>query len=68
MLLYGASRFVVEFYRGDPRGSVFGLLSTSQFIALIIVPVAIFMLYWLGRPMQSAGATPRPLERAPQAS
>ena len=33
-----------------------------------IVPVAIFMLYWLGRPMQSAGATPRPLERAPQAS
>ena len=68
MLLYGASRFVVEFYRGDPRGVVFGVLSTSQFIALLIVPVAIFMLYWLGRPAQSAGATPRPLARASQAS
>jgi hypothetical protein len=47
---------------------VFGVLSTSQFIALIIVPVAVFMLYWLGRPVQSAGATPRPLTRASQAS
>ncbi len=68
MLLYGASRFVVEFYRGDPRGVVFGVLSTSQFIALLIVPVAIFMLYWLGRPAQSAGATPQPLARASRAS
>ena len=36
---------------------MFGIFSTSQFIALIIVPVAVFMLYWLGRPVQSAGAT-----------
>ncbi|MBR4578768.1 MAG: prolipoprotein diacylglyceryl transferase [Oscillospiraceae bacterium] len=36
MLLYGAGRFLVEFLRDDPRGSV-GLLSTSQFISLFIV-------------------------------
>lgn len=35
---YGALRFVIEIFRGDPRGSVFGgVLSTSQFIALIAV-------------------------------
>ena len=39
MLLYGVTRFVIEFYRGDAvRGSVFGgTLSTSQFIALLMV-------------------------------
>jgi phosphatidylglycerol:prolipoprotein diacylglycerol transferase len=31
MLLYAASRFVIEFYRGDPRGFMFdGALATSQ--------------------------------------
>ena len=32
MLLYGVSRFIIEFYRGDPRGMV-GMFSTSQFIS-----------------------------------
>jgi phosphatidylglycerol:prolipoprotein diacylglycerol transferase len=49
MLLYGISRFIIEFYRGDDRGVVFDVLSTSQFIAVIIVPVSLFMLYWLSR-------------------
>jgi phosphatidylglycerol:prolipoprotein diacylglycerol transferase len=43
ILLYGVSRFVIEFYRGDDRGMVMGL-STSQFVAVIMVPVAIAML------------------------
>ena len=34
MLLYAVSRFVIEFYRGDPRGMMFGDVSTSQFISL----------------------------------
>jgi phosphatidylglycerol:prolipoprotein diacylglycerol transferase len=40
--LYGVARFVLEFFRGDAdRGFVFGgPLSTSQFIAAILVPVA----------------------------
>jgi len=48
MLLYGISRFVIEFYRGDPRGSVFDVLSTSQFVSVILVPLAIVMLFVLG--------------------
>jgi phosphatidylglycerol---prolipoprotein diacylglyceryl transferase len=34
-LLYAVARFVIEFWRDDPRGSLLGL-STSQFIALLI--------------------------------
>jgi phosphatidylglycerol:prolipoprotein diacylglycerol transferase len=48
MLLYGISRFVIEFYRGDPRGMV-GDLSTSQFVSLLIVPLSIVMLFVLSR-------------------
>ena len=48
MLLYGISRFVIEMYRGDPRGMV-GTLSTSQFVSILIVPLAVIMLLWLAR-------------------
>jgi phosphatidylglycerol:prolipoprotein diacylglycerol transferase len=48
ILLYGVARFVIEFYRGDPRGSI-GILSTSQFVSLIAVPIAVVMLAWLSR-------------------
>ncbi len=48
MLLYAVTRFIIEFYRGDERGSV-GIFSTSQFISLILVPLAIGMLLYLGR-------------------
>jgi phosphatidylglycerol:prolipoprotein diacylglycerol transferase len=44
MLLYAVSRFIIEFYRGDERGMIFGSLSTSQFVSILIVPVAIMML------------------------
>ena len=43
MLLYAISRFVVEIYRGDPRGAIWGL-STSQFFSVLIAPLAIIML------------------------
>jgi phosphatidylglycerol---prolipoprotein diacylglyceryl transferase len=49
MLLYGVSRFVIEFYRGDPRGTVFEALSTSQFVSVILVPLSILMLFLLSR-------------------
>jgi phosphatidylglycerol:prolipoprotein diacylglycerol transferase len=40
-LLYSAIRFVIEFWRDDPRGDLFGLttmtgLSTSQLISLVV--------------------------------
>jgi phosphatidylglycerol:prolipoprotein diacylglycerol transferase len=48
MFLYGVSRFIIEFYRGDPRGIV-GPFSTSQFLSLLIVPISLIMLYLLSR-------------------
>jgi phosphatidylglycerol:prolipoprotein diacylglycerol transferase len=49
LLLYGISRFIIEFYRGDPRGMVFDVLSTSQAVSVVLVPLSIVMLYLLGR-------------------
>jgi phosphatidylglycerol:prolipoprotein diacylglycerol transferase len=48
-LLYSIIRFVIEFWRDDPRGDLFGLttltrLSTSQLISLI---VGLGSLVWL---------------------
>jgi phosphatidylglycerol:prolipoprotein diacylglycerol transferase len=48
MLLYAISRFVIEFYRGDERGTV-GMFSTSQFISLVLAPLAVGMLVYLSR-------------------
>lgn len=49
LLLYGISRFIIEFYRGDNRGTVFQVLSTSQFVSVILVPLSIVMLLMLAR-------------------
>lgn len=53
MILYPIVRFIIEFFRDDPRGDLFGLttlsgLSTSQIISLIVAFGAIvFMIYRL---------------------
>src|SRR5438067_3212775 len=51
MLLYAISRFIIEFYRGDDRGTV-GMFSTSQFISILLAPLAIVMLVYLSRRSQ----------------
>jgi len=51
MLLYAISRFIIEFYRGDDRGTV-GMFSTSQFISILLAPLAIVMLIWLSRAVE----------------
>jgi phosphatidylglycerol:prolipoprotein diacylglycerol transferase len=43
MALYGISRFIIEFYRGDDRGMLLGV-STSQAVSLVLVPLALVML------------------------
>jgi phosphatidylglycerol:prolipoprotein diacylglycerol transferase len=48
MLLYGVSRFIIEFFRGDDRG-MYGPLSTSQWVSLVVVPLAVFMWIRLSR-------------------
>lgn len=55
MLLYAVSRYVIEIFRGDPRGIV-GIFSTSQFISVILAPLAVVMLVYLSR-------RPAPTER-----
>ena len=54
-LLYAVARFILEFFRGDAdRGFVFGgLLSTSQFIAVLLAPVAIGL--WVARRQRTPG-------------
>ncbi len=47
LLLYAISRFIIEFYRGDDRGMVFNVLSTSQVVAIAIIPISLFMLWRL---------------------
>jgi phosphatidylglycerol:prolipoprotein diacylglycerol transferase len=49
MFLYAVSRYIIEMYRGDPRGTVFGVLSTSQFISVVLAPLSLMMLFWLSR-------------------
>jgi phosphatidylglycerol---prolipoprotein diacylglyceryl transferase len=48
MFLYAVSRYVIEMYRGDPRGTVLGF-STSQFISLVLGPLSLAMLFYLSR-------------------
>ncbi len=40
--LYGIFRFVIEFFRGDPRGKIF-FLSTGQFISLILIGLGLVL-------------------------
>lgn len=51
-ILYGTFRFVIEFFRGDPRGFV-GYFSTSQVIALVLITAGI--LSWRRLARFSAG-------------
>jgi prolipoprotein diacylglyceryltransferase len=52
MLLYAISRFIIEIYRGDSRGIINFIgnpLSTSQFVSVLLVPLSLVMLVYLGR-------------------
>jgi phosphatidylglycerol---prolipoprotein diacylglyceryl transferase len=42
-LLYAVARFIIEFWRDDPRGEIFGL-STSQLIAIILAVGAMIVM------------------------
>lgn len=59
MFLYAVSRYVIEIYRGDPRGMLLGM-STSQFISIVLAPLSIVMLAWLSR------KGPEPVAEAPK--
>ena len=46
MLLYAISRFIIEIYRGDERGTIMAM-STSQFVSLVLIPASLIMLWRL---------------------
>ena len=60
VLLYAVSRFIIEFYRGDDRGMVLDVLSTSQFISVVLAPLSLFMLWYLSRPGAAGRGRSRP--------
>jgi phosphatidylglycerol:prolipoprotein diacylglycerol transferase len=66
VLFYAVSRFVIEFYRGDDRGLVFGMLSTSQFISVVLAPLSIVMLWYLSRPARPPAAETPARPRKPR--
>ncbi len=47
-IIYGIFRFIIEFYRADPRGQFFSL-STSQVIAIILIITGVFSFCRLRR-------------------
>jgi phosphatidylglycerol---prolipoprotein diacylglyceryl transferase len=50
MALFACLRFVVEFFRDDDRGfMLYGLLSTSQFIAILTILVSAAVYFWVIR-------------------
>lgn len=59
LLLYGTVRLVIEFYRGDPRGTIFDSIPTSQFLSALIIPASLFMLFFLGRNRQKNYPSPK---------
>ena len=40
LILYGVTRFILEFFRGDERGFISGIFSPSQIVALVLVIIA----------------------------
>ena len=65
MFLYAISRYIIEIYRGDPRGVVpFLDVSTSQFISLVLGPLSLIMLVWLSRTVPTAPQEARNRRRA----
>ncbi|MDQ1613750.1 MAG: phosphatidylglycerol---prolipoprotein diacylglyceryl transferase [Pyrinomonadaceae bacterium] len=62
-VLYGATRFVIEFFRDDPRGDILGLtslthLSTSQLISLLVGITSLVVLFIRRRRASTGGAMP----------
>jgi phosphatidylglycerol:prolipoprotein diacylglycerol transferase len=50
LLLYSLLRFLIEFFRDDPRGFLFGtFLSTSQAIGVLLAILSVYMLNYLER-------------------
>lgn len=45
-IFYSIGRFIIEFFRSDPRGAV-GIFSTSQFISIFVFFIGLYFLYFI---------------------
>ncbi|MEN6417538.1 MAG: prolipoprotein diacylglyceryl transferase [Clostridiaceae bacterium] len=61
MILYGAWRFAIEFFRNDDRGFV-GALSTSQFISIFAVVAGVLLLILVTKKVIQSPPIPEPTE------
>ncbi|MBL7197817.1 MAG: prolipoprotein diacylglyceryl transferase [Candidatus Omnitrophica bacterium] len=57
VFLYAVARFIIEFFRGDPRGQIW-IFSTSQFIGIFMAITAILILAGFKRTRVSEGDLP----------
>ena len=61
IFLYALARFVIEYFRGDAvRGTVFGVFSTSQFIALLTALAVVLLFPYVVKRNRLAPPAPPP--------
>jgi phosphatidylglycerol---prolipoprotein diacylglyceryl transferase len=59
MFLYGFARYFIEFVRDDPeRGNVFGIMTGTQFISLLLVIAGGLIWFFEGRVRQTRAVRP----------
>ena len=54
LLGYAVIRFVLEYFRYDAERGSFWIFSTSQWISILLVPVAIWLIFFCGRKEKKA--------------
>jgi len=64
--MYSVLRFIIEFFRGDDRGLVLDMLSTSQFISVVLGPISLLMLRYLSRANRPAAPETADTTHAPR--
>ena len=52
LMLYAVARFIIEYWRDDPRGSI-GMFSTSQIIALTLFALSLIVYFRRTRQLES---------------
>ncbi|HKS42889.1 MAG TPA: prolipoprotein diacylglyceryl transferase [Blastocatellia bacterium] len=67
LMIYSVARFIIEFWRDDPRGTVVGL-STSQFISIVMFAFGFIMTLYHWRRMKSKDSGVRIQEEVSEAS
>ncbi len=57
-IIYSVIRFIIVFWRDDPRGSFLGL-STSQLISIVMFPLGVALMIYYGRRATDKKITPQ---------